>query len=168
MAKAPKKKSVRRRNFLINPKFQFALIAYNLLFSLLCLSIFWIGMSYFVKNLFMNAQILGLSGNAVFFEFLRNEVAFLKWILFVVAFWVMAIISITGLFISHRIAGPLYRLQKQLEKDTANAKLSPVQFRKGDFFTELATGYTLLAETLTGGRASPETQSALADETQNT
>lgn len=51
---------------------------------------------------------------------------------------VFAGLMIFGLFISHRIAGPIYRIETYLQKVAAGEeKMAPVSLRDGDFFPEL-------------------------------
>lgn len=51
---------------------------------------------------------------------------------------IMIIISILGVLYSHRIAGPVYRMQKDIEKVLAGEKGVRVQLRKNDKLKDLA------------------------------
>ncbi|HAZ14381.1 MAG: hypothetical protein A2X86_19325 [Bdellovibrionales bacterium GWA2_49_15] len=46
-----------------------------------------------------------------------------------------------GLYLSHKIAGPMYKLQKHLRECREQGKLDHVTFRPGDFFTEVSDEY---------------------------
>lgn len=52
-----------------------------------------------------------------------------------------AIVFIISLFQSHKIAGPLYKLNKTLLDVAAGHKLGPISFRNKDNFPELAESY---------------------------
>jgi hypothetical protein len=54
-------------------------------------------------------------------------------------------ILIIGIIYSHRIVGPVYRIDMQMRKDAEEKKLTLIKFRKGDFFAELAGSYNVLA-----------------------
>ena len=54
------------------------------------------------------------------------EIAFLSWM---------------GLKISHRVAGPLYRLRSEMLRTARGGELTRLKFRDGDYFEELADAY---------------------------
>jgi hypothetical protein len=53
----------------------------------------------------------------------------------------MGVAFACGVFLSHRVAGPIYRLRKTLQKITADRKPHPVEFRKKDYTSGLATDF---------------------------
>jgi hypothetical protein len=61
---------------------------------------------------------------------------------------VTGILLVGGLYISHRIAGPIYRFQKELQdmSDVSPVELKTIHFRKGDYFPELADTFNHLVE----------------------
>jgi methyl-accepting chemotaxis protein len=59
---------------------------------------------------------------------------------------IMIIISVLGIFYSHRIAGPVYRMQQDIEKALGGEKGVRVQLRKGDKLKDLATKVNALIE----------------------
>ena len=65
-----------------------------------------------------------------------------------IAIVVTAILLIGGLYISHRIAGPIYRMQKELQdmSEEKPVELRAIQFRKKDYFPELAETFNHLVE----------------------
>ncbi len=48
---------------------------------------------------------------------------------------------LSGIFLSHRVAGPIYRLRKTLRQITQERKPQSVRFRKGDYTHELAKDF---------------------------
>ena len=52
-----------------------------------------------------------------------------------------------SIFLSHRIAGPLFKLRRALS-DLRDGKLHSIQFRKFDHFQELSTEYNQTVETI--------------------
>ncbi|MBN1405309.1 MAG: hypothetical protein JW946_02180 [Candidatus Omnitrophica bacterium] len=50
----------------------------------------------------------------------------------------LIIIWVIALELSHRIAGPIYRLEKDLDAIIAGTKKGPIQLRKNDLLKELA------------------------------
>lgn len=59
---------------------------------------------------------------------------------------IMVILIVFGIGLTHRIAGPVYRVQKDIERVLAGEKGVRVKFRKGDSFPELAEKVNQLIE----------------------
>jgi nitrogen fixation/metabolism regulation signal transduction histidine kinase len=55
-----------------------------------------------------------------------------------------------GIYFSHKIAGPLYRLKKHLNETAAGKAAQPLKFRTGDYFQEIADAYN--AELVSRGK----------------
>jgi hypothetical protein len=51
------------------------------------------------------------------------------------------LVGVCTLIVSHRVAGPLYKLRKEMRKLAESKKFSPIAFRERDFFKEIATDY---------------------------
>ncbi|HVO37584.1 MAG TPA: hypothetical protein VMV03_01020 [Spirochaetia bacterium] len=66
---------------------------------------------------------------------------------------IMALLTILGIFMTNRIAGPVYRVQKDIERVLAGEKGVRVRFRKGDSFPELAEKVNSLIEWIDDTRA---------------
>ena len=52
------------------------------------------------------------------------------------------------IFFSHKIAGPLYKLNMYLKKIANNERVDRIRFRKGDYFPELAENFNNAMDTL--------------------
>ncbi len=65
---------------------------------------------------------------------------------------IMVLLIIMGIFMTHRIAGPVYRVQKDIERVLGGEKGVRVKFRKGDSFPELAEKVNSLIERIDGTR----------------
>lgn len=57
-----------------------------------------------------------------------------------------AVIFMLSLYMSHRVAGPVYRIQGALARWAKGAVEQNVHFRKHDHFTELADSYNVAAK----------------------
>jgi hypothetical protein len=139
------------RTLLINPKFQWTLIGYAaFIATLILLSVY--GLFSFGFHEFVNiGNQAGLPADHVYFQFIKmQEQTFLR-VIFAMALLVGLILIAGGLVISHKIAGPIYRMQKELDEMAREAAsnhpvLRPIKFRKGDFFPELADSYNNFVE----------------------
>lgn len=132
-----------RKNFLINPKFQLSFLAYTLGVSILTIGFFYAADAYFFWKFRALGAGLGLPTNHVFFQFLDEQHATKNTYYAIAAGVTVSFLSIWGLLLSHRVAGPLYRLRKHLGSVSRGETLSDVRFRKGDFFPEVADAYNL-------------------------
>lgn len=131
-----------RKIYLINPEFQ---IKFSLFISIL---LFVISIIYpFTIYELMNSIVSHL--NSIMPNIAQDYEGKKKQI---IIYLVLLQLSFTGLtfficiFFSHRIAGPLYKLQKYLREyreGTHGTHRYPLSFRKGDYFQEVATDINL-------------------------
>jgi len=140
------KQSRQKSSLLINPKFQWTLIGYAAFVATLILlsvyGLFSFGFHEFVRI----GTEAGLPADHIYFQFIQmQETTFLR-VIAAIAVLVGIILIAGGLVISHKVAGPIHRLQKEFNRmrDSNPVELHPVQFRKGDFFPELAESFNSL------------------------
>ncbi len=128
----------RRSTFLINRKFQFRfalyvcswLLALSFVYPLIVYNLF----DYFVRYASLDPH--GPSIQAL--QDTRHEVLLLLFLLQVIFLFVTFLISI---FMSHRIAGPIYKLSKTL-RELKNGNIDQeLHFRDKDHFRDLAIEY---------------------------
>jgi hypothetical protein len=94
-----------------------------------------------VQDVFNKLSNLGekihLSSNHPYFNFISNSRELmsikLSWV-FGVSIFLTAIVSI---YISHKVAGPIYKLRKFLIGINNKESNGPLKFRKGDFYSDL-------------------------------
>ena len=130
-----------RRKFIINPNFQFKFMGYFLAFTLLTLILFYLANNLFIQNLVLLGQQLNLSNDHIFFKFINKQESNLNWI-FVGSTILLLLIQIPlGLFLSHKIAGPIFRfttILKNFDKDNHSPN---IECRKGDLFPEIYSSF---------------------------
>jgi len=129
----------KRRNFLVNPRFQlrFAffisswVIGLSLMFPLLLNEAF---------SIITELVIRDPRGPEVAQVLAAKQDLFRNLYLFESAF--VVVVFFLGIFMSHRIAGPLYKLDQYLREAARTGHLKPMlRFRSGDNFLELAESY---------------------------
>jgi methyl-accepting chemotaxis protein len=59
---------------------------------------------------------------------------------------IMVLLIIAGIFLTHRVAGPVFRIQSDIDKVLAGEKNVRVRFRRRDAFPELAEKVNKLIE----------------------
>lgn len=131
----PEPKPRQLKNILINPKFQFKFLSFFVVLFLLSTISLYSTTFLFFWRLKEKALSVGIPDGHVFFQFLQNQKQDLD-LLFIglAAFNFLLLIGI-GFIISHRIAGPIFKLKKQLEDSSDST--DEFKLRETDFFREL-------------------------------
>jgi hypothetical protein len=130
----------KRTIFLVNPTFQLS-------FSLMICSIIFISsLIYpFIIIDFFNSiagRFPDVAGNL---KLAQNELLlFLALIQFIFIF----IVFITFIFMTHKVAGPMYKLKAHLSAIREGGPVAPLVFRNGDHFHDVAEEVTLFLETI--------------------
>lgn len=140
------------RRLLINPRFQLLFLG-----GMGTLALFAVAIAYAVSRRFLRqfervALEMGLSIDHALFGLLKEQRTAMDWGFALSALGIILVLGAGGLVLSHLIAGPIYRLESHMrrveEENASPASLTEVQFRKGDFFPELAQAYNRLLKRL--------------------
>jgi hypothetical protein len=127
------------KKFLINLNFQMQFMFSLILVSVISMSIIYLANDYFFQTYMHKGELLNLPPDHPFFLMIQEQKSFMTKVFVIVAGCLSGIACLWGLFYSHKIAGPLYRLNKYFE-DAAAAGVpleKKVYFREGDFFQEV-------------------------------
>lgn len=140
-----------RRTYVINPRFQFTMIGYVTLLSAVIIGSLYGLEVFFIQRFERLGASVGLPVHHIYFEFINGQKQFLNRAVFVLSAAVFVILSVAGIFISHRIAGPIHRFCQHLKSMEQDGTLREVRFRKKDFFPELSESFNRFIQTLRGG-----------------
>jgi hypothetical protein len=132
------KPSFGRRVYLINPSFQLRFIGLMLLVAGFSIGILYASNLFFIWKFVEIGRSLALPPEHPFFRFISEQRQILHSVSLVTAALLGLLIAVSGVFLSHRIAGPIYRMQTHLERVAETRELRVLSFRKGDFFPEMA------------------------------
>ena len=130
---------LREKKFLINSDFQIQFIASLMLISIVSMSIIYLANDYFFHSYMAKGQALNLPPDHPFFLMIHEQKRFMTKVFIAVAVSISSIACVWGLFYSHKIAGPLYRLQLYFTQAAASSTQlqNKIYFRDGDFFQEV-------------------------------
>ncbi|MEE4192431.1 MAG: hypothetical protein V2I66_12690 [Halieaceae bacterium] len=129
----------KRTNFLVLPGFQLRFMMYIIGFALFGIIVLYASNHIYFQRLIGQGQQLGLAPDHVYFEFVNQQREVLNATFVLVAALVLGGLVLVGLVLSHKIAGPIYRIQLHLrEVREQGASSTPLAFRDGDFFPEVA------------------------------
>lgn len=136
-----------KRKFLINKGFQLPFMGRMILINLLLMSAIFV-VNYFIFSRFnILGDILNLESEHYFYRFVNDQITLMTLIFIVVAICSTATMVLYGLFLSHRIAGPLENIKLRFKKmEQAKTieelnELEKTEFRENDFFKEFAEAY---------------------------
>lgn len=127
----------RRKKILINPKFQIKFVGFFITFFLLNFLI-TVGVIAFSFNKFEDmGKSLNLSPDSIFFEFLQTQQNELLLMILISTVAATVIAFIGGLYLSHKVAGPIFNICQELDEGHKKKSFTPLVVRKDDFFQEL-------------------------------
>lgn len=130
-----KKTFKKRFLYLINPKFQLTMIGYSVLlaFSIILVIYFFQGHYY---NHMVNVGVeLGLEQGHPFYQIIAEQKEVMDKFYIIMSLVIFVLVFIIVTYISHQIAGPMYRLKMYFDKKEMGDR--PLAFRKRDFFQEV-------------------------------
>ena len=143
----PTFKPRKRARFLVLPSFQLKFMAYIVMFSGFGLSVLYASNLFYFDRLISEGQAMGLAPDHVYFQFIEQQKSLLQSVFLTVSAIVFGGLIIAGLYMSHRIAGPVYRIQMYLQDfyETGDPG-KQLKFRDRDFFPEIAELVNALVE----------------------
>lgn len=130
----------KRSVFLINPAFQ-------LRFSLIVCSVIVISTLIYPVIIYdffqlITASVPNLSSNVLSAQ---QDLVFYLIIIQVV---ITLLVFILFIFATHKIAGPMYKLKNHLAAIREGGEITPLHFRNGDYFHDVAEEVSLFLETV--------------------
>lgn len=128
-----------RKNYFVNKKFQIQMAYYSL--SIIAVTgISVVGSIYFfIKSLLEDAESVGATYNPEYLKFVNNIKESILFNSSISLLVVTVFVIIISVLLSHKIAGPLYKLNDYLNQVADDpSRQDPISFRKNDFFSELA------------------------------
>lgn len=135
----------KRKIFLINRAFQLSIILKFFLLSLILIAIFYASNLYFFQHLKNEAIAANLPPDHIFFQFLHEQKTLMNKIFIFTSLASIVIQFVGGILLSHKVAGPLYRLTQHLLNSHIK-DVKPVKFRKGDYFLEIEEAFNQFIE----------------------
>lgn len=130
----------KRSTFLINPSFQ-------LKFSLIVCSIIAISTIIYPIIIYDFFQLVSASMPKVTENILSAQ-SELIYYLVLIQIIITILVFIVFIFVTHKVAGPLFKLKNHLHGIREGEPIRPLTFRDGDYFRDVAEEVTLFLETI--------------------
>lgn len=129
----------RGKIYLINPGFQYKFMAWVLGWAAFSLLVFFLSNYFFFDQMIVRGKEMGLASNHAYFMLINDQKVFMARIYLIASTVLTVAITFWGLFFSHRIAGPMFRLQRTFNQAAESGKdiTSEIRFRESDFFAEV-------------------------------
>jgi hypothetical protein len=130
---------LREKKFLINNDFQIQFMISLLLISICSMSVIYLANDYFFHSYIAKGEALNLPPDHPFFLMIHEQKKFMTNVFIIVACSISGMAGLWGLFYSHKIAGPMFRLQKYFTQAAVDSSplSKKIYFRDDDFFQEL-------------------------------
>ncbi len=124
----------RRKQLIVNPRVQYKLLFLILVSVIIPTFLTFMSLYFLIQSIIIEAQI---ESEVVYSAllFMSNKVFA---ILFVGFIFITVLLLTWSLIFIHRIVGPIYRLERELEKVIDGKKVTKIRFRKNDSFASLA------------------------------
>ena len=126
-----------RKNYFINPEFQLKLILLSFIPILLTLAIFYFQSIDSIREVKVLASNLPEENKASAIMMLETQEVLLGKYFFwssIVVFFITGLILVV---ISHKMAGPIFRLEKHLEEINETGEVKLIRFRKNDYLQNI-------------------------------
>jgi hypothetical protein len=152
-APAPSRRpSFFRRQYIVDGQFQLSIVGYFLALFLFSISLLFYGIR---KTLFMmDDQALRLDPqHSALIELLQSERQnFLAEYFVLYSFSILAAGLIGGILVSHRVAGPIYRIKKILNDLAEGRDVENISFREKDFLQDVLPSLRKVAKKISSKR----------------
>jgi len=135
----------KRRKKLIDRRFQYRSIA-------IWLTVVLAGFLAFAAGLALFYWISSARGDELMSQTIASRVQIILPPLLANDLLIMIIAIVVGIFVTHRVAGPIYRMQSDIERALSGGSHARVRLRRGDAFPELAEKVNELIERLDESR----------------
>lgn len=127
-----------RKIFLINPPYQLSVMFHFLIlfFTVMIVTVFAI--NWQLEPVIEQIQLSQLPETDPLIASMANFTKMINITVIALLGFSFIMFAIMGLIVSHKSAGPIYSLTQHLRRIRSNKKVEPINFRKGDYFQELA------------------------------
>jgi hypothetical protein len=127
-----------RKSLYINPGFQRQFIVFTSLISLGYTGSLLLANSLFFNYFTKKGMELGLNEEHIYYDLLEAQRSYMNMVSFSMAIFVVSLTWYLALKLSHRVAGPVYKINKILTEWLEGKNPGEIKLRSDDFFKDLA------------------------------
>ncbi len=126
-----------RKKFIVEPVYQYTLIAVMVVVALVNILTFVLASNYFFDQFIGFSDMMGFPATHPFRNLILGQRDVLSTFFVYASVINVVLIFVLGLFLSNRTAGPIYRIIKSLEKMSETGEIEDITIRKNDSFQKL-------------------------------
>ena len=133
-----------KKNVYTDPQFQGNFVLFMILTSLFLIGILYVANVVWLWRFYYISDVMELPSDFNFEYFMDQQLVLMNIVFAATTVIVIPILSLVAVILSHKIAGPLYRLRNHIVYNSKVAKdgdLRFIHFRKKDNFKTLAMAY---------------------------
>ena len=125
-----------RRNYIIDPRVQLKIVCFLASIALIAAAIIcYVAYAKLLQlGVLFNYGSVAPAAMPAAFQSIANS---LMYRLIAIVCVMVLTFSLAGVILTHRIAGPIWKLQSELRKFLAGEEVKPIRFRSSDEFQEL-------------------------------
>ena len=139
-------RTFRRRRWIVQPRYQWN-VAAGFAFFIVLFAVVTLGLMYYA--LWSTLRIFQLTQDVIFVAVFQTA----AWMVTIEVLVVIPFVVFLGILLTHRMVGPLSRVQKALEEITHGNFDVHVQLREGDVLLDLGNTINRMAAALRRGRS---------------
>lgn len=142
-----------KRKYLVNYRFQLTFtFAFMVFFGVAQLVLYFV-LAHLLDEVTRQFESLSAPGAAVFAHIVKDSRQLWNEAFIMVSQCTLLLTFGVGILVSHRVAGPLFRLRSHLDEGARTGALMDVRFRSGDFFQDIPPAFNRFMQTLRGLRS---------------
>ena len=130
-----------RKKWLINRPFQLKVIVFGFSIGATGILSTFLALKFFFAKCHAALLQAGLPSDHPGFAFLSSQQRYMGLVFLILLFFNCVISILAGLYLSHRVAGPLHRMKQHFLAAASGKVPTRLHFRKHDFFQEVADAY---------------------------
>jgi signal transduction histidine kinase len=127
----------KRTNYFIYPKFQLPIILGGVIPLLLVLGGIYLRFRASFDRLELHMKALGTHTNPKVLNAIQAQEILVQKYFISGAVIGLIVIAVVSILVSHKMAGPIYRLKLELKKLRAGESFVPIKFREGDYLVNM-------------------------------
>ena len=127
-----------RRTFLINPDYQLSIMFHFLILFFCVMIVTVFAINWQLEPVIEQIRLSQLPEDNPLVAAVAQFTQSINFTMIALTSFSFVMFAIMGLIVSHKSAGPIYSLTQHLKKNRNQKKIEPINFRKGDYFQELA------------------------------
>lgn len=127
-----------RRTFLINPDYQLSVMFHFLILFFCVMIVTVFAINWQLEPVIEQVKLSQLPEDNPLVASVASFTQSINLTIIALTTFSFFMFAIMGLIVSHKTAGPIYNLTQHLRKIRKQNEVKPINFRKGDYFPELA------------------------------